>query len=77
MTNAYNIDTKYTRLIISDKADGMNYQIRNPYEIKRVNYQIGDIIDLVDNNHYAEQINYRFYEENGMATASNVMIHRK
>lgn len=71
VTNNYNTADNYTRLIISGKADSGNYEIWDPYEINRIDYQIGDIIDFTNNNHYASQINYRLYKENGVATASN------
>lgn len=71
LSNNYNAEAKYTRLIINGDADSGNYEIWNPYEINRISYQIGDVIDFTGNNHYAEQINYRLYKENGAATASN------
>lgn len=71
LDDAYNTETKYTRLIINDRAGSGNYQIWYPYEINRIRYQIGDVIDFTKNDAYAEQINYRLYKENGAATASN------
>lgn len=59
------------RLIISGDADEWNYRLWNPYEINRVAYQKGNIIDFTSDNVYADQINYRLYKENGAATASN------
>lgn len=71
LDNVYNATAEFTRLIIKGKADNGNYEVWNPYEINRISYQIGDIIDFTNNNHYAEYINYRLYKENGAATASN------
>lgn len=71
LVDAYNTDTKYSRLIINGRADSSNYRIWNPYEINRVRYQIGDIIDFTRENPYADQIDYRLYRENGAAIASN------
>lgn len=59
------------RLIISGNADAWDYQLWNPYEINRIDYQIGDIIDFTSDNAYADQVHYRLYKENGAATASN------
>lgn len=71
LKDAYNTVTEYTRLIIDDEADSDTYQVWNPYEINRIQYQIGDKIDFTTDNLYAEQINYRLYKENGAAVASN------
>lgn len=59
------------RLIISGDSDAWDYQIWNPYEINRIAYTMGEIIDFASGNSYADQINYRLYKENGGATASN------
>lgn len=68
------------RLIISGDADAWDYQLWNPYEINRIEYSRGDVIDFTSDNSYADQINYRLYKENGKATASNefnVCFHLK
>lgn len=59
------------RLIIKGDADAGDYQLWNPYEINRIDYQIGDVIDFTSDSKYADQINYRLYKENGVGTASN------
>lgn len=59
------------RLIVMGEASNLEYRLWNPYEINRVEYQIGDLIDFTSGNSYADQINYRLYRENGAATASN------
>lgn len=62
---------EHCRLIIHGDADAWDYEVWNPYEINRIVYQKGDIIDFTSDNAYANQINYRLYKENGAATASN------
>jgi len=59
------------RLIVFGDADAWDYQLWNPYEINRIDYLTGDIIDFTSDNSYADQIQYRLYKENGAATASN------
>ncbi len=59
------------RLIVIGKASNLEYRLWNPYEINRIDYQTGDVIDFTTDNSYADQINYRLYKENGTATASN------
>lgn len=59
------------RLIVFGDADAWDYQLWNPYEINRIDYLTGDVIDFTSDNPYADQITYRLYKENGAATASN------
>lgn len=59
------------RIIVYGDADAWDYQLWNPYEINRIDYSMGDIIDFTTGNSYADQISYRLYKENGGATASN------
>ncbi len=59
------------RLIVFGDSDAWEYQLWNPYEINRIDYRMGEIIDFTSDNPYADQINYRLYKENGRATASN------
>lgn len=66
-----NGEVRTGRLIVKGDADAWDYQLWNPYEINRIEYQIGDIIDFTSDNRYADQIDYRLYKENGAATASN------
>lgn len=61
----------YHRIIVSDNVRENKYQIWNPHEINRINYEIGSIIDFANQNDYAEKLNYRLYKENGTAIASN------
>ena len=53
------------------EASDLEYRLWNPYEINRLDYQIGDVIDFTSANPYADRISYRLYKENGTATASN------
>lgn len=63
---------EYFRIIVPDNLKGTpEYKIWNPYEINRIEYELGDNIDYIINNSYAEQINYRLYKENETAIASN------
>lgn len=59
------------RIIVFGDADALEYQLLNPYEINRVDYTMGDVIDFTHENSYADQIDYRLYQENGGAAASN------
>lgn len=59
------------RLITYGQAGSGEYRVWNPYEINRIDYPIGEVIDFAVDNEYAKQINYRLYKENGTATASN------
>ncbi len=59
------------RLITYGQSGNGDYKVWNPYEINRIDYPIGEVIDFATNNEYAKQINYRLYKENGAATASN------
>lgn len=68
---SYDENQDCCRLIVSGDADAWDYRLWNPYEINRIDYQKGDIIDFTSDNAYANQINYRLYKENGAATASN------
>lgn len=62
----------YYRFIIPDEADVQDeYHIWNPYEINRISYNIGEIINFVESDSYAEQINYRLYKDKEGAIASN------
>ena len=68
---SYDKAQEWGRLIVFGDADLWDYQLWNPYEINRIDYQKGDIIDFTVDNAYADQIDYRLYKENGAATASN------
>lgn len=59
------------RIIVSGDADAWEYQLWNPYEINRIDYQKGEIIDFTSDNSYADQISYRLYKGDNGATASN------
>ena len=59
------------RLITYGRSGNGDYEVWNPYEINRIDYPIGEVIDFAADNEYAKQINYRLYKENGAATASN------
>lgn len=62
----------FARLMVLGDAGAMEYQVWDPYEINRIDYSVGDIIDFAaGNNSYADQISYRLYKENNGATASN------
>lgn len=64
--------TDECRVIIpADAEDVAQYQIWDPYAINRIEYKLGETIDFAENNAYADQITYRLYKENGVATASN------
>ncbi len=67
----YDESLRCGRLIVFGDADAWDYQLWNPYEINRIDYLTGDIIDFTSDNPYADQITYRLYKENGAATASN------
>lgn len=68
---SYDESQELCRLIIHGDADAWDYEVWNPYEINRIAYHKGDIIDFTSGNAYADQIGYRLYKENGAATASN------
>lgn len=68
---SYDKSLEHCRLIIHGDADAWDYELWNPFEINRIAYQKGDVIDFTSDNAYADQINYRLYKENGAATASN------
>ncbi len=61
----------YRRFIITGRADSGNYQLFNPYEVNRIDYELGKVIDFTSDNVYADQISYRLYKERDMAIASN------
>lgn len=61
----------YRRFIIRGGADSGNYQLFNPYEVNRIEYQMGKVIDFTSDNEYAGQISYRLYREKDTAIASN------
>ena len=59
------------RLITYGRSGNGEYKVWNPYEINRIDYPIGEVIDFATDNEYAKQITYRLYKENDAATASN------
>ncbi len=62
----------YGRFIIppdARNADAIAYH--DVYNINRFAYQLGDIISFAGSNRYAESINYRLYQEDGVGIASN------
>lgn len=67
----YDDSLEEARLIVIGEASDLEYRLWNPYEINRLDYQIGDVIDFTSANPYADRISYRLYKENGTATASN------
>lgn len=68
---SYDDSLTEARLIIIGEASNLEYRLWNPYEINRIDYQIGDIIDFTSDNSYADQLSYRLYKENNSAAASN------
>lgn len=67
----YDETLEYCRIIVNGHAGDWDYQLWNPYEINRIDYHTGEVIDFTSDNAYADQISYRLYKENGGATASN------
>ena len=60
------------RLIVPYETEVLDaYKVWNPYNINNITYSLGNKIDFVNNNEYAQQIDYRLYKEDGIATASN------
>ncbi|MBO5451983.1 MAG: hypothetical protein J6A11_10640, partial [Lachnospiraceae bacterium] len=43
----------------------------NPYEQNKINYSLGDVISFDNPDKYAQNLNYRIYQENEMAVFSN------
>lgn len=43
----------------------------NPYEQNKINYSLGDVISFDNLDKYAQNLNYRIYQENEMAVFSN------
>lgn len=67
-------DDKYSscRLIVPYEPEDLGkYQVWNPFNINRIDYKLGEVIDFTNNNDYARQINYRLYKEDNAAVASN------
>lgn len=65
-------DGQYIRIITPNDLSGTpEYKIWDPYEINRIDYDLGENIDYVTNNDYAQQLDYRLYKENSSAIASN------
>lgn len=61
----------YSRFIVGDQADSRQFRLWNPYEINRISYRMGDVIDFTVDNAYAKQLDYRLYKEHNAAVASN------
>ncbi len=61
----------YTRLMISGKAGEIEYHIFDPFSVNRILYHMGDKIDFEAGNAYAKELNYRLYQEDSVAIASN------